>query len=109
MNATVISKIVAILGFRPPRRPRKLVLAVVLCNTVMPIVIVGLASACEGGGEELPANFVFSKKPVKFAGNEKLPVKVTNTGFTGLEPNPPTAEIEMETSAAEKFTDKLEK
>jgi hypothetical protein len=38
--------------------------------------------------EELPANLVFSKDPVKFVGNEKLPVRVT--------------------SAAEKFTDNVE-
>jgi hypothetical protein len=150
---------------RPSLQFRRLVLAVVLCNSIGPFVIVRVASACEGGGEELPANFVFSKNPVKFAGNGKLNVKVTNTGgfaavtkftiinevsegtkpkfqlyshsgeagvkncsksvnlahnescglevelvnFTGLEPNPPTAKIEMETSVADKFTDKLEK
>jgi hypothetical protein len=62
------------------RRFGKLMLTIVLSSTILPFARVGVAEACEGGGEELPANLVFNKDPVKFAGNEKIPVNVKNTG-----------------------------
>jgi len=70
----------AVSDFRPPQWFRKWVAAVVLCNIAMSILAIGSAFGCEGGGEELPPNLVFSKRPVRFANNEKLSVKVTNTG-----------------------------